>query len=158
MREPVSASSSIAAWRFVGSARSTVISLLTRNTGTASCRRSTASGSDRATSRSITSSDSSTNGMWSDSESAQLSCSWVSTPIDSSTSPSRRPLTRCTGQRLVELLSRHQLALEEHVAQPLSLAHARDLRTISWASSPSRSGENGLVTWADAPIPSLSCL
>ena len=62
------------------------------------------------------------------------------------------------GQRLVELLSRHQLALEEHVAQPLSLAHARDLRTISWASSPSRSGENGLVTWADAPIPSLSCL
>ena len=93
-RAPVSASSSIVAWRFVGSARSTVISLLTRNTGTASCRRSTASGSDRATSRSITSSDSSTNGMWSDSESAQQSCSWVSTPIESSTSPSRRPPTR----------------------------------------------------------------
>ena len=155
-REPLRASSSIAAWRFVGSATSTVISSATRRIGTASCRRSTASGRDRATSRSTTSSDSSTKGMWRASESAQLSCSWVMRAHRQEHLAQAAPARAVARQRLVELLSRDELALEQHVAQTLARAHTRDLRTISWASSPRRKGENGFVTCADAPMPLLS--
>ena len=64
-----------------------------------------------------------------------------------------RPLAR---QGLVQLLARDEPALDQDLAQPLRGAHACDLRTISWASSPRRTGENGLVRWAAAPMPSLS--
>src|SRR5262249_46230170 len=64
-----------------------------------------------------------------------------------------QPMTR---ERFVELLLGDQLALEEDVAEALTRAQTCALRTISRASSPRRRGENGLVMWADAPMPSLS--